>query len=158
MPRIDVMTLLPWDQSKSNRAIKSTGDASLFRNIVRDYRERGDCILVLELDNGTEIGFAPEAGDWCVATHQFGEPSIATQLKKQPVVEPPPMPDWAPFDGPWCLKHWAPFNVPHPTAGTCLLSLGHEGDCRDQNGTWHNRNTSLLVGQSKNKASSEIEA
>jgi hypothetical protein len=58
----------------------------------------------------------------------------------------PPMPEWAPQEGPWCLKQWIPYKVPDPKVDVCLLPPDHEDDCRGIHGAWHNENISLPVG------------
>lgn len=62
----------------------------------------------------------------------------------------PPMPEWSPPDGPWCLKQWLPFRVPHPSVDTCLLGLDHDGDCKGIHGNTHNHDLSACLGQLKN--------
>lgn len=50
----------------------------------------------------------------------------------------PTMPEWAPADGPWCLKQWITRarHGEQQTVVTCLLGLDHEGECRDQDGVY----------------------
>lgn len=55
-----------------------------------------------------------------------------------------PMPDWAPAEGPWCLKRWLP--LPGKAYDLCLLSPGHEGDCRTIHGGWQNDDNALYLG------------
>lgn len=69
----------------------------------------------------------------------------------------PPMPDWAPTDGPWCFKQWIPTGVTGAKVMTCILTLGHEGQCRDQHGRYHDVESSLSVGQARNLTSEEVE-
>jgi hypothetical protein len=53
-----------------------------------------------------------------------------------PYVEPdPPMPEWAPKEGPWCVKQWLVFR-PYGIVSTCLRRRGHRGPCRLIDGTY----------------------
>lgn len=64
-----------------------------------------------------------------------------------PPTDTPPMPEWAPSEGPWCLRAW--LGIPSlPGAGytLCLLQRGHDGRCRDQHGIYHEAGTSLPLG------------
>lgn len=61
-----------------------------------------------------------------------------------------PMPDWAPADGPWCLKKWLPSSGGKYVF--CLLAPKHDGECRDQFGAYHSRSTSLFLGDTEVKS------
>jgi hypothetical protein len=59
----------------------------------------------------------------------------------EPTVE---MPDWAPPNGPWCLKRWLPYRSKGWTV--CALEYKHEGSCREPRGSWLNHDNSLFLG------------
>ena len=58
----------------------------------------------------------------------------------------PPMPDWAPPDGPWCLLQWIPFGAPDPKVDVCLLSPEHSDDCRGIHGNYYSDKNAMFVG------------
>lgn len=73
----------------------------------------------------------------------------------------PPMPEWSPPDGPWCLKQWLPTGpdqtLPYGTVvrsitdqtrvDTCLLGPDHDGDCRGIVGRYLSTDNAMCVGQ-----------
>lgn len=65
--------------------------------------------------------------------------------------EPPPMPEWAPQEGPWCLKTWIPLRVPNALVDTCLREPNHRGDCRGIHGAWLHYGNAIYVGQREMK-------
>lgn len=63
-----------------------------------------------------------------------------------PTASAPPMPEWAPPDGPWCLMQWIPFGVPDPKVDVCLLSPEHNDDCRGIHGNYYSDKNAMFVG------------
>lgn len=101
--------------------------------------------------------FAPGEYDRCVSINPDGarvklhDALVGLVSKVQEELEGPPMPDWAPAEGPWCLKEWIPLNVSGPKVQTCLLDPEHDGDCRDVQGSFLNRDNAIFVGRLKTK-------
>lgn len=59
-----------------------------------------------------------------------------------------PMPEWAPVDGPWCLKQWLPLTSTSPVKyDICLRPLHHEGHCRTLHNDWQHPGISRILGQ-----------
>jgi len=86
--QIDVVGIYPFGPPDNGRVIRAEKDPRNFGLIFQEFLDRGDCVLILELDDMSELGIAPGAGGWRVATHKFGEPSIASQLRRQPHHQP----------------------------------------------------------------------
>ena len=81
MANVDAMWLLAVDDGRS---MLTSSCASLSRTtgevVLAEFLRRDDCILVLDLDDCSEIAFAPARLGCAIATHKFGDPSVYTLL------------------------------------------------------------------------------
>ena len=78
--KIGVVTLLPLESVEA-KAVTAECDPKNFKVVIQEFLTRGDCALVLELTDGSEIGISPESDRWRVAKDQPGGASIAEQLR-----------------------------------------------------------------------------
>jgi hypothetical protein len=56
----------------------------------------------------------------------------------------PAMPDWAPANGPWCLKAWLLYG--DSTYDLCVREPNHEGECRCTTAGRVNHGNALYLG------------
>lgn len=82
-PRIiDVMSLFLQKAGEKDMCVQSTRQPGQFYGLFREFVSRGDCILVLELDDLSEIAVSSESAGWMVATHRVGNPAVLKQIRE----------------------------------------------------------------------------
>lgn len=142
----DIVKIELWAKSPAfgTAAYRTEEEPKRFVHCLRDNLGRDDIVLLMILEDGTEVAISTDKASWQVATKAEGEATVVQQLQDEPV-EGPPMPDWAPSDGPWCLKQWIRLRVP-AAVSVCLLPPSHDGKCRDIHGLYHDQDSSRFAG------------